>query len=34
MGLRDVEWPANPFNPFFNINRSQDVAEAARLLQR
>ncbi len=27
-----VDWPADPFDPFFNTNRPEDLAEAERLL--
>ena len=27
-----ADWPAEPFDPFFNINRPDDVAKAARIL--
>lgn len=30
--LAVVEFPAQPFDPFFNINRPEDLAEAERLL--
>lgn len=29
-----VEWPTEPIDPFFNVNRPEDVAEAQRLLER
>ena len=28
---RIVEWPARPFDPFFNVNTPEDLAEAARI---
>jgi molybdopterin-guanine dinucleotide biosynthesis protein A len=31
--LVEVEWPATPFDPFFNTNRPDDLAEAERILQ-
>jgi molybdopterin-guanine dinucleotide biosynthesis protein A len=31
-GFVTVEWPAEPFDPFFNINTAADLAEAERLL--
>lgn len=34
IGFRAVDWPAEPFDPFFNINRSQDLAEAGHRLKR
>jgi molybdopterin-guanine dinucleotide biosynthesis protein A len=27
-----VEWPCEPIDPFFNVNRPEDLAEAERLL--
>jgi len=30
-GVALVEWPANPVDPFFNVNTPEDVAEAVRL---
>jgi molybdopterin-guanine dinucleotide biosynthesis protein A len=30
--LATVEWPVEPFDPFFNANRVDDLAEAERLL--
>ena len=30
--VAEVEWPAEPFDPFFNTNRPDDLAEAERLL--
>jgi molybdopterin-guanine dinucleotide biosynthesis protein A len=30
LGHLEVEWPAQPLDPFFNINTSEDLAEAAR----
>lgn len=30
-GTRSVDWPATPFDPFFNINTPEDLAEAARI---
>jgi molybdopterin-guanine dinucleotide biosynthesis protein A len=32
VGYVAVEWPANPRDPFFNINSERDLAEAERLL--
>jgi len=29
-----VEWPAEPFDPFFNANTPDDLAEAERLVER
>jgi molybdenum cofactor guanylyltransferase len=26
-----VEWPAEPYDPFFNVNRPEDVAEAEKI---
>lgn len=34
IGFEAVDWPVEPFDPFFNINRSQDLAEAERRLTR
>jgi molybdopterin-guanine dinucleotide biosynthesis protein A len=31
-GVAEVEWPARPYDPFFNANRLEDLAEAERLL--
>ena len=30
--LVEVDFPAEPFDPFFNTNRPEDLAEAERLL--
>ena len=30
-GVASAEWPAEPFDPFFNINTPEDLAEAERL---
>lgn len=30
--LATVEWPVEPYDPFFNANRVEDLAEAERLL--
>jgi len=30
-GVATVEWPAEPFDPFFNVNTPKDLAEAERL---
>ena len=30
--LAQVDWPADPIDPFFNANRPEDLAEAERLL--
>ncbi len=27
----EADWPAEPFDPFFNVNRPEDLAEAERL---
>lgn len=32
IGYVEVEWPAQPVDPFFNINTADDLAEAARIL--
>jgi molybdopterin-guanine dinucleotide biosynthesis protein A len=32
-GCAVAEWPDAPFDPFFNANTPQDVAEASRILQ-
>ncbi|ADH88997.1 molybdopterin-guanine dinucleotide biosynthesis protein A [Ancylobacter novellus DSM 506] len=32
VGAVAVEWPAEPFDPFFNVNTPDDLAEAERLL--
>jgi molybdopterin-guanine dinucleotide biosynthesis protein A len=32
--LAEVEFPADPVDPFFNANRPEDLAEAERLLER
>ncbi len=32
IGYVEVEWPAQPVDPFFNINTAEDLAEAERLL--
>jgi molybdenum cofactor guanylyltransferase len=32
--LAVAEWPAEPFDPFFNVNTPDDVAEAERLAAR
>lgn len=29
-----VDWPLEPFDPFFNVNNADDLAEAERLLAR
>jgi molybdopterin-guanine dinucleotide biosynthesis protein A len=31
-GIAHVDWPAEPFDPFFNANRPEDLAEAGRLI--
>jgi len=31
-GVAIAEWPADPIDPFFNVNTPEDVAEAERLL--
>ena len=33
VGFTAVEWPATPNDPFFNINRAEDLAAAERLLK-
>jgi molybdopterin-guanine dinucleotide biosynthesis protein A len=30
--LARVDWPSEPFDPFFNVNTPEELAEAARLL--
>jgi molybdopterin-guanine dinucleotide biosynthesis protein A len=30
IGRREVEWPAEPFDPFFNVNTAEQLAEAER----
>lgn len=30
IGFSEVEWPCDPFDPFFNINTADDLAEAER----
>ena len=30
IGFREVEWPSQPLDPFFNINSTDDLAEAER----
>ncbi|MDW8125336.1 MAG: molybdenum cofactor guanylyltransferase MobA [Geminicoccaceae bacterium] len=32
--LAVVDWPAEPFDPFFNVNTPEDLAEAGRLAAR
>ena len=32
VGYTAVEWPVEPFDPFFNINSADDLAEAEQLL--
>jgi molybdopterin-guanine dinucleotide biosynthesis protein A len=32
-GCAAADWPAEPFDPFFNANTPEDVAEASRILQ-
>lgn len=32
VGMRAVEWPVEPFDPFFNINSPADLATAEQLL--
>jgi molybdenum cofactor guanylyltransferase len=32
--LAEVEFPTEPFDPFFNTNHPEDLAEAGRLLAR
>jgi molybdopterin-guanine dinucleotide biosynthesis protein A len=31
VGAKPVEWPARPYDPFFNVNTPADLAEAARI---
>jgi len=26
-----ADWPTSPFDPFFNVNRPEDAAEAERI---
>jgi len=33
-GMRAVAWPADPVDPFFNVNAPADLAEAERLFAR
>jgi molybdopterin-guanine dinucleotide biosynthesis protein A len=33
-GCATAEWPDTPFDPFFNANTPEDLAEATRLLQQ
>jgi molybdenum cofactor guanylyltransferase len=33
-GIASADWPSDPFDPFFNINTPDDLAEAERLLGR
>ena len=33
VGHEAVEWPAEPFDPFFNINDEADLAQAEALLR-
>jgi len=33
-GVALAEWPAEPIDPFFNVNTPEDVAEAQRLVAR
>ena len=33
-GLVTCEWPADPIDPFFNVNTPEDLAEADRLVAR
>jgi molybdopterin-guanine dinucleotide biosynthesis protein A len=32
LGLAEVEWPAEPFDPFVNVNHPEDVAAAEAIL--
>jgi molybdopterin-guanine dinucleotide biosynthesis protein A len=32
LGLAEVEWPAEPFDPFANVNRPEDIALAEAIL--
>ncbi len=34
LGIAEVTWEATPLDPFFNVNRPEDLAEAERLLER
>lgn len=34
VGYLSVDWPAEPIDPFFNINSPDDLVEAERLLRR
>jgi molybdopterin-guanine dinucleotide biosynthesis protein A len=34
VGYCEVSWPAEPLDPFFNINSGEDLANAERLLSR
>jgi molybdopterin-guanine dinucleotide biosynthesis protein A len=34
IGCATVEWPTVPFDPFFNVNSPEDLAEAERRLSR
>jgi molybdenum cofactor guanylyltransferase len=33
-GIAHVDWPAEPFDPFFNANTPEDIAEADRIVAR
>jgi len=32
-GCVDATWPATPYDPFFNANAPEDLAEAEEILQ-
>jgi hypothetical protein len=32
VGWGAVDWPSEPFDPFFNINTPEELAEAERIL--
>jgi molybdopterin-guanine dinucleotide biosynthesis protein A len=32
-GCADAAWPASPYDPFFNANAPEDLAEAEEILQ-
>lgn len=34
VGFRTVDWQVEPYDPFFNVNRAEDLVEAERLLGR
>jgi molybdopterin-guanine dinucleotide biosynthesis protein A len=33
-GVAIADWPATPFDPFFNVNTPDDAAEAGRIATR